>query len=199
MKPIYLLDVDGVLCNFLELWCRCANKRYQLQADWKTITPWEGPYIGEEFGLSKEEDAQVWRDLKQPGVIYDADPIEGAPAFVRQLSNLGDVYFVTAKIDEGAWMSDRVRWVKDHVRFDVRAEARSEENVIFATAHTKKLVYGNMFIDDKPGTVQAWTAFWKERAAPYTPLYGYQPNGTPPWDALLKIAEEVKALTDGRR
>lgn len=162
-RPIVLIDVDGVIANFDQFYVDCAYKAGVIQTN--VVDPgWrkEGWDIGKALGLTRDGKAQVHKYMKEPHLAQRMPAYEGAVQGVRKIMLIADVYFPTSPIYESAtWEFDRWQW------FQKRFDSMETANRLIFTEH-KKLVYGNVFVDDKPKNVDLWAEHWRWKARPET-------------------------------
>lgn len=103
--------------------------------------------------LTEDEHRLVIKGLKDPMTWFRAPPLDGAQEGVDKLRLHGfEPVVVTAPWDScKEWGHYRRKWLKR--KFDI-----SREQVIIT--HRKDLVYGDLFIEDKAVTLQAWASRW---------------------------------------
>lgn len=142
MKPTILLDVDGVVANFLGATLNhldfCGFEVPYSEDEWKS---WS---IADALsGAAKDEAANLWRkDGFAMSIPHYAGVIEG----VARLSAIANIYFVTSPLRASrTWHGDREAWLR--FRFPNLA------NNVIHTNH-KFMVRGDMLIDDKPEHVE---------------------------------------------
>lgn len=140
-KPVILLDVDGVLADFVGEVIRIGNelggsvKREEAtQYDvFKYFTP--------------EIAAAVKRAVAAEGFCLSLNPFREAMDGVAHLRDLGNVYAVTSPWSSKTWCYERTSWLRSCFGF------RTGEIVHTAA---KYLVRGDVLIDDKASHVQEW-------------------------------------------
>lgn len=150
MKTI-LLDLDGVVVDFVGSFLRCYRKAggivpADLRLDW-----------GFDQAL-RDEDARfaAWHD---PSLFRDAEPFPGAVEAVVKLSRWPlDVEFLTSCLDlTGHHATGKALWIARHFfsGFDQPHE-RAARAITLTTR--KELVRGDIFIDDHAPYVLRWLA-----------------------------------------
>ncbi len=145
MSKIVLLDVDGVLCDFVSGVMRsvatCSDERADL-SEWDFLDKL-GPHARRAY----------LADSAKPGFCYGLDPLPGAVEGVQQLLADGhDLVAVTAPLLHcPTWEGERRAWLWKH--FGIAAR-----EVVFTSR--KDLVHGDVLVDDKPEHVKDWSARW---------------------------------------
>jgi 5'(3')-deoxyribonucleotidase len=180
MKPVVLLDVDGVLSDFVGGVVRAA-KTYG-HAPITPITTWD---------VFSHFDPPIGRvmkslDVKGQGFCRDLEPLPGAIEAVRHLRKISDVYAVTTPWDSLYWVHERTRWLHEHFGLPFAKQVHTA---------AKHLVSGDVFVDDKPSNVTAWI----ENQEGDCFLWGTDQNRgqlehfrTTNWDAVVYAAENYK-------
>lgn len=149
MRPIVLLDCDGVLADFVSHFLLFANAgsrrvdREWIDAEHGDVTSWD---IGEAFPLLKH--AELYRVLTHAGFVRKMPVMPGAVFAVRYLQKISEVYCVTTPL-LGAryWGWERTQWLSTTVGI-------TQERVILCDA--KELVDGDVLVDDRPEHLEAW-------------------------------------------
>ncbi len=151
MKPLVLLDVDGVICNFTKLYVRAAKKARVLPTDFDEEWHPDEWDIGNALNLTVDGKAEVHRVLSRSGAgLLGLEAYEGAIAGVKKIMLVADVYFPTASFTESpTWEYDRRQWFKEHI-----SEEASRRLIFTACKH---IIDGNVLVDDKVENVVAWT------------------------------------------
>lgn len=184
MKPDLLFDVDGVLADFSKLYVEVCNDLFGTHfTESDTVGSW---HTGDALGLTEAQDKAIFGIVKNRGL--DIKPMLGAVEAIREVCRIGNVFFVTSPIYEGAWVNDRVSWVEKTFPFLPVAPGESVgDRVLFVKAHYKYKVAGDFFIDDKASTVQAWERYWSHRPV----MARVAPGGRAvDWDTLIADLHE---------
>lgn len=168
MNPRVLLDVDGVLADFLspalDVVERLTGRKYSTEE----MTTWD---IFEIVG--KEWEQPFFEACNQPNFAANLTVYPGAQEGVRRLQEIAEVYIVTSPLNHNpTWTYERERWLRDH--FDI-----PHGRIVHTSA--KHLCVGDALIDDRPYNVQKWA-------------YGH-PNGTGLlWDAPWNRQDKVSGI-----
>lgn len=145
-KLILLLDVDGVIANFNQLYLDIVEHRLGKKFTVKDITEWD---VGKALKLSDRELDEVHDELYAEGKAFHIVPYHGAIAAVNQLWQLYDLWFVTAPLKHSkTWDYDRRQWF---LRYFGEAAAAK---VIYAGR--KERLSGDALVDDKLENIQEW-------------------------------------------
>lgn len=150
-KPILLLDVDGVLCDFATPALDFLRSIGDTRTTTGILSKWDL------FDGNEEVEERFRRDVaSHDGFCRGMKPLPGAVDFVMAAKREYDVVFLTAPYDVLDWHRQREKWVQD--TFDL-----SRDNVVFA--RRKELVPGCAFVDDKASNVMAWSRSHPDRLA----------------------------------
>jgi|SRR5690606_32734157 len=153
-KPRVLLDVDGVIADFNGLYLKIVEYLFGIKASAEMLTDWSG---GKSLGLSAAQEAEVTKVLVGPGMAYMIEPYQGAVTAVRHLAEKAEVFFVTSPfLGSRTWATDRYEWLKQH--FGALANN-------YVSTSEKQVVYGDVFVDDKPDNVKKWSKAWPSKVA----------------------------------
>lgn len=182
-RPVVLLDVDGVIANFIE-----ANLRwlwgYGIERYHNDVTAWDFASLD----IKPDLHFEMKRRWSEPGFCAAIPPYDGAVEGVELLRERADVYAVTAPMCSSlTWQGERMEWLVGH--FDFR-----RDHVISTAA--KYLVRGDVLVDDKPSTVDAWAAAHPQGcgvvwAQPYNAEWsnGHRTNN---WTQLIEIVQGAR-------
>jgi len=146
IKPILLLDCDGVLANFIDATLSILNDEFGVKNyTHDDVKTWD---MFDSFPDHKHLADDVYELLKKRGGCYGIPPYPGAQNGVAKLEELVDIVIVTSPFNGGeTWVHERERWLE--MLFDI-----SHKDVI----HTgrKELIHGDILVDDKVEHVVAW-------------------------------------------
>ncbi len=139
-----LLDVDGVIANFLKhaipIIERVSGKKLPVES----ITDWDFFQI-----VGKEHEAACWKEINVEGFYRDLHPYPGAVEGVKRLQEIATVHIVTAMsyVHSKHAYYERAEWIKQHLGLSV-------SDITFS-AH-KHLMRGDVLVDDKASTIMKW-------------------------------------------
>lgn len=143
-KPRVGVDVDGVLADLLALLFAHLNTFLGTEYTVDHMKEWDIATLVPE----KERDI-FWRTFATDVKVHrELRPLPGAVEGMRLLSEVADVYIVTAYLRQApTWVHDRDQWLSDH--FGV-----SDKKIVHT--HAKYTFSAKALIDDKPETVIKW-------------------------------------------
>ena len=165
MKPTVLLDVDGVVANFIDATLEWLHENHRVMCaddsrNWPcwsmaeaTFRQWPNGAVccwGLPPQISTEEATRLlWDAWNSDNFATRIRPYDGAVEGAKSLMEIADVYFVTSPIwTSKTWMYDRALWLRTYFGVD-------NGRIIFTSS--KHLVRGDIFIDDKLETVEKWS------------------------------------------
>lgn len=198
MTKTVLLDVDGVLANFiggvLPLVHRVTGTWHSPEA----VTHFD---FSASLGLSSDHKRRVMEYVSgdEPGFWERLEPFEGARAGVDALRAIPDVelYIVTSPWNScRTWLHDRESWLKRH--FDI-----PHSHVIVGSA--KHMVTGDFFVDDKTETLVRWrdrngrTGTAIQWETPHNLLDGWNGPCARSWPHLVQMIGEAFPASPGFR
>lgn len=163
-RPIILLDCDGPLADFVGAYLGEVEKLTRTRISHDDIDKW---HIHEcdavvraanDAGLTAPSlRMMVHSRISHRGWCTMIDPKPYASELVERLQAIGDVYIVTSPwCSSPTWVFERTKWCKRELGIDA-------DHVVFTEA--KHLVYGDIFVDDKPEHVRAWSERWPDGKA----------------------------------
>jgi len=177
-----LLDVDGVLADFVGAYLDLLNITCGIKATREQITSFD---IGTSLGLTDEQAARVKRAIgNEPQLARSLDVYPGAVDGVERLAKVADVYIVTSPWNSNpTWMHDREHWLREWFCIP-------HSRVVHTSA--KHLCRGDFLVDDKTDTLHKWArenpngtpVQWK---TPHNRLDGWQSRATDSWVELCSF------------
>lgn len=153
-RPIILLDVDGVVCDFKGAVRRLVDEVSDEPFDnevWD-FTAKLSPHAKQHYKTHSAA-ANFCRGLR----AYD-----GAVRFMERLQGLGEVVAVTSPLRHcPTWESERRLWLAEELDFrgDVISTGR------------KDLVHGDVLIEDSVDNLAKWSSRWRRRGVLVTREY----------------------------
>lgn len=142
-RPRVLIDVDGVLADFLAPSLPILERltgRPWTTSDFKTWDLFDT--------VPRVHEKPFFDAVNQLGWCRNIPVFAGAQEGVRRLRELAEVYIVTSPMNHvPTWTHEREGWLRDH--FDI-----SHKKVVHTSA--KYLCVGDVLVDDKPANIQAW-------------------------------------------
>ncbi|KKQ97252.1 MAG: hypothetical protein UT24_C0050G0007 [Candidatus Woesebacteria bacterium GW2011_GWB1_39_12] len=147
-KAIIILDVDEVLNSFGQQLADVIRPGIT-SAEIESLKNWDIFLL-----FNEEEMKQVHKLLSEVDFWANLLPRETSQKTVDQLRSEGhEIIFCTAPWPYCfGWETTRRDWLKKHYNADGR------EDLIITSR--KDLVYGDMFVDDKPESVTKWQNRW---------------------------------------
>ncbi len=138
-KPVILVDVDGVLANFVG----GVLQTLKLFGFKKTVDQITDLDLSK--CLSKAEFTALESVIHKPGWCTTLEWYPLAKVFLEVLKDIGEVYAVTAPFQAHTWCGERLDWLSHYI---------PKERVIFTSA--KHLIEGDFLIEDSPGNLINW-------------------------------------------
>lgn len=153
-RPIVLLDTDGVLADFVQVFLDFLKTRPAYRDHTWThehVTQFD---ICKALGLP----GQVWSDfvrwLNGPGRLSLFPVLEGAHEGVKRLQEVAEVYVVTSPLSGvPTWAAERDHWLESRLGIPT-------SRVIHTAA--KHLIFGDILVDDRIDNVAAWQKAWPQ-------------------------------------
>jgi 5'-nucleotidase len=187
---IILCDVDGIIADFmsanLDAIRAVTGRVYTVDQ----VTGWD---VRAALGLTQHEwSAVVDHYITAEGYVTAMKPYPGAVDAVKFLAGMHDVYFVTTPW-HGAktWTHERTAWLIHHF-------GDYQGRRVIHTAH-KKLIEGDIMLDDRPKNCYDWTAeHWSETALLFDRPWNADATETDGvmrvcgWDEALEAVEAIE-------
>ena len=142
-RPRVLLDVDGVLADFLNEFLEFGNSLTGVRYKKEDIKKWDI------FSYFDEENCKKCiKYLSDPGFAAGLEPYEGSKAALEKIKELAELFIVTVPVYSSVtWVYERTMWLKKH--FNINSD-----QIVYTAS--KELVTGDIFVDDRPEHVSAW-------------------------------------------
>ncbi len=161
MRPVILLDCDGVLADFGAGYLGAFVEETGDVVGTDQIDRWDMHKCtffikaAEAIGVTTTElRRRVDAHVSRPGFCSSLAVTHGALSAVERLREIGDVYVVTAPWDSSVtWMHERAHWI--HRKLGI-----PRSHVIQAAR--KHLIAGDVFVDDKASHVAEWAERWPQ-------------------------------------
>jgi 5'(3')-deoxyribonucleotidase len=180
VRPVVLLDCDGVLADFVGQYLRYLERyavpgfrieRERIDRFKIEDTDAFAEAARQQYGHGAEGVAKLkqrMRDLVASKLfVRETDVLPGAEAGVNALREVADVRCVTAPWHSSRhWMHERTRWLVEEMGFD-------RDHIVHAT--DKRLAHADFLVDDRVSNVERW------------------PHGTPVlWDQPYNRSAQVE-------
>jgi 5'(3')-deoxyribonucleotidase len=184
-KPRLLLDVDGILADYVGATIKVMNAMSGENITPDDIVKWEVTEALENHSLREKcKDA-----FNQAGFCLTFEAYDGAQDAVARLALSTEIFFVTAPmIKNPTWMPDRLAWLMHHFGVD-------HKHVVFATK--KHIFIGDFMVDDNPENITSWLQNNDKGAKGI--LWDRPYNKTPDTDGLIHVStwNEVIQIIEG--
>ena len=142
LKPRVLLDVDGVLADFVTPALRVVEQITGAPPHPDCHTDWD---LFKDY--PKEVETKFYDEFKKEGWCAALPVYPGAQDGVEALRRVADVYFVTSPMHGPHWAFERTEWLVKH--FGARYD-----HVVHTNA--KYLCKGDILVDDKWQHLNNW-------------------------------------------
>lgn len=186
-KPIVLLDCDGVLADFIGGVLPIINELLGTSHTPEDVTEFS---FADALRLTPEQAAKVKRAIgTEPRLADRLLVYPGARDGVRRLREIADVHIVTSSWDSNeTWEFDRKKWLRRN--FDI-----GHHDITFTAE--KHRVTGDVLVDDKTNTCDAWRTAWPTGVAvqwstPHNRRDPWDGPCTNDWGHLIEIVKAVR-------
>lgn len=148
IRPRVLLDVDGVLCDFLNPALYVMNRllgtnlALQDMKSWHLFDAWD-------IEVPKKVIDECYDIWKSPGWCRSLPVYPEAVEGVKKLQEIADVFIVTSPMNGPTWTHERERWLRHHF-----GESMNRKCIIHTDA--KYVCSGDILVDDKADHCIAW-------------------------------------------
>jgi len=181
-KPRFLVDVDGVLADFLNPCLKIINDLTGWDKKLQDMNSW---HIFKSLDVPKEIEDRAYEIMKSPGWCLSLRPISGAVVGIDKLREIGKIYFVTSPMRGPNWTYERTLWLQKF--FDAEWD-----DVIHCSA--KHVCAGDVFIDDKVAHLARWKISHPEGLAI---KFESDHNRSETWDRVIRSWENFPELKFG--
>ena len=148
-KPEVILDVDGVMADFVKKYLETFTHLTGITYRPKDIDQWD---IAEALKVDKQIVRQADSIVMTSNWCRELELLEGAKENVPKLRAIADVHVVTSPFRGRFWAGERIEWLIEELGFDHHD---------ITNTHKKHKVHGDFIVDDKASTLVKW------RAQPY--------------------------------
>lgn len=186
MKKWILLDVDGVLADFvggyLDLVSEVTGRRYEH----KDADQW---LVADAIKLSEKEKRDVEFLIGRQGFCQNLRITPGAREGVKALREVTDIVFCTSPWHSSRfWHYERQRWLEQHFHCNI------DKELVFTG--NKAVIKGTALVDDRMATLEVWKA---ENPDGLAVLWGNHHNVHDQWVPKIsnwsELLDRVKFLT----
>lgn len=156
MKPTILLDCDGPIFDFVGAVIQLIYDETDIVVNPTDFKAWDlrvAEVLKDKHPQPTVIESRVRRKMLEKGFCFNIAVCPEAYEGVSRLRTMAQVVFVTAPyISNSYWMNERF-WALQRA-FPEKGGA----SVIFAK--DKTLIHGDVLVDDKTTTVDAWSTAW---------------------------------------
>jgi len=190
-KPRVLVDCDGVLADFVSGFLNIVNAQFGTEYTPSDVT---------EFDIAKSLQWSAEQSDRAYSLIADCDRfaaklaiLPGAQSGIARLLEVAEVYVVTSPWwSHATWVRDRNNWPYEH--FGIGAG-----RVVHTAA--KHLIAGDVLVDDKTSTCEAWRKAWPQGiAVQFATLHNrrdaWDGESTSDWGRLIEIVTKTADSKD---
>lgn len=176
IKFTILVDMDDVLENLVDAWCKELNRRYGTSVTESDVNDWS---IGKFFpSLTKE---QLFAPLSDPEFWPTLSPMPKAQEVLKRLQDDGHVIrIVTASHYET--VSPKIKWLLTHFPY------LDWKDVVIAS--DKSIIRGNVMIDDGVHNLEGTSCIKVLFDRPHNRKYDASHNGMMrvyDWDEIYNL------------
>lgn len=169
-RPRLLLDIDGVVANFLEPCLKIVNDIMGSTYTHDDVKQWD--FMRGQFGMTQQQIDEVYKRMYVEGFCINIPLYKGAKEGVTALQEIADIYPVTASLGGPWWAFEREKWLLAHLGFP-------PTRVVSTTM--KFLCNGDILVDDRTQNCADWQTEYPYGVA----IRWERPNNAgDPWDGL---------------
>lgn len=145
-KPLFAVDVDGVLADFVGRLC----ERIVARASWCPVRPEDIRHWELSKCMSSSAFSVAIAVMNEPGFAYSLDVYPGARELVDTARGLGDVVALTAPLASSpTWIGERTAWLVERLGFAPR-------DIVFCPSAHKARFSADELIEDSETNLTAW-------------------------------------------
>lgn len=145
MKPVVLLDIDGVAANFIAGCLPIVKEITGREHAHDDVNQW---LVEKALGLDEHETKELYDRIVQPGWVRALPAYEGVKEGIARIREFAEVHPVTAHFWSCShWVYEREAWILEHLGIPAA-------DVIHT--HAKHRVTGDVLVEDKPTTIVKW-------------------------------------------
>lgn len=182
MKPIVLLDCDGLIFDYDHAFLRTYKKVTGVTLPKSVITKYN---LISCVTIKKSSLKKLKAQLNKSGWAAKIKPYPEALKAVKKLMKISNVYFVTANTKSNkTWTYEREKALQKHFG----------KKIQLVHTHHKYLVHGDFFVDDKLENVEEWQKWNKDgigvvwHKAYNTEYKGYRADN---WDDIIDMVKNA--------
>lgn len=170
MKRRILLDIDGVACDFITPTLKVLSQLTGRTFQHDDVQDWD---IMKSLGISDEIAKETYQRVGAPGNVAAFPIYPGAKEGVARLKEIADVYAVTSPLASSrTWAREREEWLLAQLGIPTSKVAHTS---------AKHICHGNILVEDKASTLQAWSEEWPRSTGV---LFRRPYNRNAPWDGV---------------
>ncbi len=148
MKIRALVDVDGVVCDFIQGYLGIVKQVTGKSFKHSDVTDWSFKKC---LGLTDAEERIANQLMCHPGFVRSLSALPGAYEGITALKEkVDEIVFVTAAWQgHPTWAHEREEWLNERW-----------PGCHIVSTHHKNYVRGDFLVDDKPSHIEAWKNEW---------------------------------------
>jgi 5'(3')-deoxyribonucleotidase len=151
-KPVILLDIDGVVANFI---AGCLPHVLDLTGRLYEHDDVDQFMIEKALGLDAQQSKLLYDQVCKEGWVEGLPAYEEAKVSVAALREFADVVPVTQPfLASRHWVFERNAWILEHIGIDPRDVYH---------AFKKFRIHGDMLIDDRTSHLIEWAEYWTSK------------------------------------
>jgi 5'(3')-deoxyribonucleotidase len=162
-NQVVLLDVDDVVCRCVQGMANEAGKKLGVEISEDDVKTWDFHDTIDGPGLKEH----IEEKMSEKGWCLSLEPFPGAIEGVKRLMTIAEIFFVTAPFHGEHWMHERRSWLYSNFGVD-------RDRVI--QGHSKFLVRGDVFVDDKVENLVRWEKYGRENNMSGVPVLWDRPH-----------------------